>query len=255
MAGEHILIVEDENKIALLLQDYLVNYGFKTSIIDNGEDVEPFVKSSSMDLILLDINLPKLDGLSVCKNIRQFSSIPIIFITARVEEIDALLGLELGSDDYIRKPFRPREVVARVKAVLRRGKGPDIESGNESSNESSGEFSGDLDVDTGKKLGVLTLREEAHIIMVNGKELDLTPNEFGILKTFIHRPGKVFTRSELVDMVQGYNFDGYERTIDTHIKNLRKKLALVLPGKEVIKSIYGVGYKLNEINLKQTPSS
>ncbi len=234
MAGEHILIVEDEKKIALLLQDYLVTSGYKTSIINNGEDVEPFVKNSNMDLILLDINLPKLDGLSICKNIRQFSQIPIIFITARVDEIDALLGLELGSDDYIRKPFRPREVVARIKAVLRRA-------------------SVRL-VDPGIKFGVMTLKEEEHIIMVNDKELDLTPNEFGILKTFLGRPNKVFTRSELVDKVQGYSFEGYERTIDTHIKNLRKKLALVLPGLEVIKSIYGVGYKLNETNLKQTLS-
>lgn len=230
MAGEHILIVEDEKKIALLLQDYFINSGYKTSIIDNGEDVEPFVKAKNIDLILLDINLPQLDGLTICKNIRQFSQVPIIFITARVEEIDALLGLELGSDDYIRKPFRPREVVARAKAVLRRAK--------------------TKDVDTGKKIGVMTIKEEEHIIIVNNKELDLTPNEFGILQVFIGRPNKVFSRSELVDRVQGYSFEGYERTIDTHIKNLRKKLAQAMPGKEVIKSIYGVGYKLNETDLK-----
>lgn len=230
MAGEHILIVEDEKKIALLLQDYFINSGYKTSIIDNGEDVEPFVKAKNIDLILLDINLPQLDGLTICKNIRQFSQVPIIFITARVEEIDALLGLELGSDDYIRKPFRPREVVARAKAILRRAK--------------------TKDVDTGKKIGVMTIKEEEHVIIVNNKELDLTPNEFGILQAFIGRPNKVFSRSELVDRVQGYSFEGYERTIDTHIKNLRKKLAQAMPGKEVIKSIYGVGYKLNETDLK-----
>jgi len=230
MSEEHILIVEDEEKIAILLQDYFTDSGYKTSILENGNDVEPYIKTKNVDLVLLDINLPGLDGLSVCKNIRQFSQVPIIFITARVEEIDALLGLELGSDDYIRKPFRPREVVARVKAVLRRTQSPVV--------------------DSGKKVGVMTLKEEEHVILVNNKELDLTPNEFGILQAFIGRPGKAFSRSELVDRVQGYSFEGYERTIDTHIKNLRKKLAQALPGKEVIKSIYGVGYKLNETDLK-----
>ena len=156
-----------------------------------------------------------MDGLTICKNIRQFSQVPIIFITARVEEIDALLGLELGSDDYIRKPFRPREVVARAKAILRRAKPKEY--------------------DTGKKIGIMTLKEEEHVILVNDKELDLTPNEFGILKVFMGRPNKVFSRSELVDRVQGYSFEGYERTIDTHIKNLRKKLTQALPDKEVIK--------------------
>ncbi len=229
MSEEHILIVEDEKKLALLLQDYFTNSGYKTSILENGNDVESYIKTKNVDLVLLDINLPGLDGLSVCKNIRQFSKVPIIFITARVEEIDALLGLELGSDDYIRKPFRPREVVARVKAVLRRTQAPVV--------------------DSGKKIGAMILKDEEHVIMVNNEELDLTPNEFGILKAFIGRPNKVFTRSELVDRVQGYSFEGYERTIDTHIKNLRKKLAIVLPGKEVIKAVYGVGYKLNEKDL------
>jgi two-component system, OmpR family, response regulator BaeR len=230
MAHEHILSVEDEKKIALLLKDYLENSGYKASLLDNGKEVESFVKTKNVDLLLLDIMLPGLDGLSVCKNIRQFSEIPIIFITARVEEIDALLGLELGSDDYIRKPFRPREVVARVKAVLRRAQS--------------------VRNKIHQKIGVMTLKEEEHIISVNDIELDLTPNEFGILKAFIGRPNKVFTRAELVDRVQGYSFEGYERTIDTHIKNLRKKLAIVLSGKDTIKAVYGVGYKLNEAHFE-----
>ncbi len=226
MAQEHILIVEDEKKIAQLLKDYLENSGYKASMLDNGEAVESFVKTKNIDLLLLDIMLPGLDGLSVCKNIRQFSEIPIIFLTARVEEIDALLGLELGSDDYIRKPFRPREVVARVKAVLRRAQS--------------------VRNKIHQKVGVMILKEEEHIITINESELDLTPNEFGILKAFIGRPNKVFTRAELVDRVQGYSFEGYERTIDTHIKNLRKKLAIKIPGKETIKTVYGVGYMLKE---------
>ena len=229
MAQEHILIVEDEKKIAELLKDYFENSGYTTTIISDGREVVPFVKITPVDLVLLDIMLPSLDGLSVCKEIRKFSDLPIIFLTARVEEIDAVLGLELGSDDYIRKPFRPREVVARVKAVLRRFQIPTH--------------------NPVQKIGIMTLKEEEHLIMVNNTALDLTPNEFGILKAFMGRPGKVFTRSELVDQVQGYSFEGYERTIDTHIKNLRKKLDRILPGKEVIKAVYGVGYRLNEHHL------
>ncbi|MCP3876620.1 MAG: response regulator [Desulfobacteraceae bacterium] len=229
MAGELILIVEDEEKIAKLLKDYFENSGYETVLIDNGKDVVGFVKNKHVDLILLDIMLPGLDGISVCQKIRTFSNIPIIFLTAKVEEIDLLLGLEMGSDDYIRKPFRPREVVARVKAVLRRVASRPTEVGIE--------------------IGVMALKEDEHIIMVNGKELDLTPNEFGILKVFINNPKKVFSRSELVDRVQGYSYEGYERTIDTHIKNIRKKIAQFLPKKEIIKAVYGVGYKLNEKNL------
>ncbi len=232
MTGEHILIVEDEEKIARVLKDYMENNGYQTSMIDTGDKVVQFIKSKNVDLILLDIMLPGLDGISVCQKVRSFSNVPIIFLTAKVEEIDLLLGLEMGSDDYICKPFRPREVVARVKAVLRRTA--------VASSEAS------------LKIGMLTLKDEEHTITVNDNELDLTPNEYGILKAFLNNPKKVFTRSELVDRVQGYNYEGYERTIDTHIKNLRKKLALFFPDKEVIKAVYGVGYKLNEDSLTPT---
>jgi two-component system response regulator BaeR len=230
MAQKRILVVEDEAKIASLLKDYLENSGFAVSIQDNGEKVIPYIKDVDVDLILLDIMLPGLDGLSVCRDIRRFSNIPIIIVTARVEEIDALLGLEMGSDDYIRKPFRPREVVARVKAVLRRS-------------QPSGE-------DAVVRIGAMVLNEEEYSISVDGTVLDLTPNEFGILKALICRPGKVFTRSQLVDKVQGYNYEGYERTIDTHIKNIRKKLSILLPKKDIIKAVYGVGYKLDRNSLK-----
>ncbi len=169
-----------------------------------------------------------MDGLAVCTNIRKFSHVPIIFITARVDEIDTLLGLELGSDDYIRKPFRPREVVARVKAVLRRTKALPTPR---------------------TQIGIMTLDEEAHSITIQGVPIDLPPIEFGILAAFIKRPGKVYTRSELTTKVQGDTYDGYERNIDTHIKNLRKKLAQALPNREVIKSIYGVGYQINPSQL------
>ena len=229
MAREHILIVEDETKLGRVLQEYLENSGYQTSFLDNGEMVVSFVKSNAVDLILLDIMLPGMDGLSVCRQIREFSNIPILFITAKVEEIDVLLGLEMGSDDYICKPFRPREVVARVKAVLRRaggdGRAPET------------------------RIGVMALKEEEHLITIRDTALILTPNEFGILKAFINRPNKVFTRAELVAQVQGYGHDGYDRTVDSHIKNLRKKLAGILPGREIIKSVYGVGYRMDSSQL------
>jgi two-component system response regulator BaeR len=168
--------------------------------------------------------LPDVDGMDVCREIRKFSNIPIIMITARVEEVDRLVGLELGADDYICKPFSPREVVARVKAVLRRAGG----------------------TATVSKLvvGDLSLDETAHRASVGEDTLDLTPSEFSLLKVLMTRPDRVFTRSELLDKVQGYQFEGYDRTIDSHIKNLRKKIAEKLPGREIIRTVYGVGYKL-----------
>ena len=225
MTQQHILIVEDEEKIATLLKDYLEKSGFRASMLDRGDTVVSFVKEKSPHLILLDIMLPGLDGMEVCREIRKFSSVPIIMITAKVEEIDRLLGLELGADDYICKPFSPREVVARVKAVLRRmSPAPDEKM---------------ITTDA------ITLNEDTHQVTVNGQELKLTPSEFKLLKVMMSHPNRVFNRNDLVNLVQGYEFDGYDRTIDTHIKNLRKKIAEVLPGEEIISSIYGEGYKFS----------
>jgi len=147
-------------------------------------------------------------------------------ITARVEEIDRLLGLELGADDYVCKPFSPREVVARVKAVLRRAQ-PAVK-------------------DVVLKAGSIVLHEDTRNVTIGGRELRLTPNEFGLLRLLMANPGRVFSRGELVSRVQGYDYEGYDRTVDTHIKNLRRKISALLPGKEIISSIYGVGYRLNE---------
>jgi two-component system response regulator BaeR len=224
MAHEHILIVEDEKKIAELLRDYLAGTGFKVTCHDRGGHVVSYVKKNPPALILLDIMLPDVDGLDVCREIRKFSNIPVLLITARVDEVDRLIGLELGADDYICKPFSPREVVARVKAVLRR-------AGGTTALEK-------LVVDD------LNLDETAHQASVGGDTLDLTPSEFSLLKVLMTHPDRVFTRSELLDKVQGYQFEGYDRTIDTHIKNLRKKLAEKLPDREIIRTVYGVGYKL-----------
>ena len=225
MPGQNILVVEDEIKIAGILRDYLEKAGYKVSCLDRGDTVVPHVRRNPPCMILLDLMIPGMDGMEVCREVRKFSDVPIIMITARVEEIDRLLGLELGADDYVCKPFSPREVVARVKAVLRRNSG----------------------VQAVRKLevGAITLTEETHQVTVDGNELKLTPCEYNLLKTLLSHPNRVFSRNELVNVVQGYDFEGYDRTIDSHIKNLRKKVAQYLPGKETISTIYGTGYKLN----------
>ncbi len=225
MQSKHILIVEDEEKIAGLLRDYLRAAGLRTSAQNKGDRVISQIKKDPPDLILLDIMLPGKDGLQLCREIRQFSNVPIIMITARVEEIDRLLGLELGADDYICKPFSPREVVARVKAIFRRAHAEPRTHH--------------------LAVGSISLDDETHQVMIDQQLLNLTPNEFGLLKIMMSRPNRVFSRSELINGVQGYEFEGYDRTIDTHIKNLRKKIARRLPDQEIISTVYGIGYKFN----------
>ena len=225
MTEEHILVVEDEKKIADLLKDYLNKEGFKVSCVGDGDEVLEKIKSLGPALMLLDLMLPGLDGVAICREIRKFSNIPIIMVTAKVEEVDRLIGLEMGADDYICKPFSPREVVARVKAVLRRARPSDGP----------------------QRLvaGPIVLDENTRQVTVESSPLSLTPSEFGLLNVMIASPERVFSRSELLDKVQGYRFEGYDRTIDSHIKNLRKKIAERLPGKDVIQTIYGVGYKFS----------
>ena len=223
--SRHILVVEDEEKIARLIKDYLENSGFLVTWLNDGSLVIPRVKKQMPDLILLDVMLPGMDGMEICKEIRKFSTVPVIMITARAEEIDRLLGLELGADDYICKPFSPREVVARVKTVLRRVQ-PEI-----SANQII--------------VGIIVLNVDSHQVMVADKELKLTPSEFGLLKEMMSQPGRVFSRNQLLNKVQGIDFEGYDRTIDTHIKNLRKKLGKMLPKEDIIQSIYGSGYKFS----------
>jgi len=226
MPDQQILIVEDEIKIAELLRDYLKNAGYSVVHLERGDAVTSQVKKQPPALILLDIMLPGKDGMDVCREIRKFSNVPIIMLTARVEEIDRLIGLELGADDYICKPFSPREVVARVKAVLRRtcGEPPGV---------------------TLITAGPITLDTGTHRVTIDGKELKLTPSEFGLLHTLMKHPNRVFSRNELLLQVQGYDFEGYDRTIDTHIKNLRKKIAEYLPDQEIIVTVYAVGYKFS----------
>ena len=218
--NETILIVEDEEKLARLLADYLEQSGYDTVCITDGESAANWVREHNPDLVLLDLMLPKRDGLEICKEIRSFSLTPLIMITARVEEIDRLLGLELGADDYICKPFSPREVVARVKAVLRR-------SGAQSPSLST----------------VLQMDEQHHHTSVFGCELELTAVEFKLLNMLFSSPGRIYTRSQLMDRIYPDVRVVSDRTIDSHVKKLRKKIASVSPDKELIHAVYGIGYK------------
>lgn len=220
MPNNTILIVEDEEKIAQLLADYLQNTGYQTHCIYDGSNVEEWVKAHKPSLILLDLMLPGKDGMEICKAIRTFSNTPIIMVTARIEEIDRLLGLELGADDYICKPFSPREVVARVKAVLRRIDGADSP------------------IDTFIKLDDARYKATA-----NGQQLNLTAVEYQLLSILVSDPGRIYSREQLMDHIYNDHRIVNDRTIDSHIKKLRKRIGEVIPNTTIIHSVYGVGYK------------
>lgn len=215
-----ILIVEDEPKLAALMRDYLIAAGYATQCLDNGLAVVPAVRASEPRLILLDLMLPGRDGLQVCQELRSFSAVPIVMITARVEEVDRLLGLDLGADDYICKPFSPREVVARVKAILRR----------------SPHF-------LAPAAARLHIDEEQYQASLDGIMLDLTPLELRLLSTLARSPGRVFSRDQLLDKIYSDHRVVTDRTVDSHIRNLRRKLEQACPGEQPIESLYGVGYR------------
>ncbi len=219
--NEHILIVEDEAKIAALLQDYLRVDGFDCTWLARGDVVEDWLIHHQPTLILLDVMLPAISGLELCKRIRQHSQIPIILVTARVEEIDRLLGLELGADDYICKPFSPREVVARVKTVLRRSQRPTALAP-----------ANDIKLDVA-----------AYTAWLHGKNLELTAVEFLLLATLVQQRGRIFNRDQLMNAIYNDHRIVADRTIDSHIKKIRRKIAVILPEQELIHSMYGVGYK------------
>ena len=217
-----ILIVEDEPKLARLLRDYLAQAGYMVHCVAHGLEVVPWVQYHTPTLILLDLMLPGKDGMEVCRELRAFSAVPIIMVTARVEEIDRLLGLELGADDYICKPFSPREVVARVKAVLRRLQ---------------------PQVPRTTATGGVVLDEQRYCATLDGCLLELTPVEFRLLSTFLAHPGWVFSRSQLVEALYADFRVVSDRTVDSHIKNLRKKIRTIRSEPEMIRSVYGLGYK------------
>jgi two-component system response regulator BaeR len=219
---EKILIVEDEPKLAALLADYLKASGFEVSTLFEGTQVEAWVRGNKPNLIILDIMLPGRDGMEICKAIRTFSRVPIIILTARVEEIDRLLGLELGADDYICKPFSPREVVARVKAVLRRTR----------------------DGQTIQAQG-LVLDDHTYKATLNNRDLQLTAVEFKLLKLLMNHPCRIFSRQQIMEKIYHEERFVSDRTVDSHIKKLRRKIETIDPQTTLIQSVYSVGYKFD----------
>ena len=219
--ARRILIVEDEPKIAALLRDYLAAEGYATEHYAEGSGVVEAVRRAPPDLLLLDLMLPGKSGLSICREIRAFSTLPIIILTARVEEIDRLLGLELGADDYICKPFSPREVVARVKTVLRRS------------------IAAVAPIEA-----AITLQANAFAASIAGKSLLLTPVEFRLLNTLAAHPGRVFSRNQLMDILYVDHRVVSDRTVDSHVKNLRRKIVGAGGRDDWVQSIYGMGYKI-----------
>jgi two-component system response regulator BaeR len=220
-----VLIVEDEKKLAQLLSDFLEKAGYRTRLVHDGNDVINQFRQINPDLVLLDLMLPGKDGLDVTREIRAFSSVPIIMTTARIEEIDRLLGLEMGADDYVCKPYSPREVVARVKAQLRRSQ---MLSQQRVAKEPTG-----------------SLQMNAHRLQVSMGErsMELTAVEFALLEVLFRSPGRIFTRDHLMDRIYDDQRVVSYRTIDSHVKKIRKKLSELIPGQELIHSVYGVGYR------------
>ncbi|MEM9100702.1 MAG: response regulator [Pseudomonadota bacterium] len=224
MEKETVVIVEDETKVAELLADYLRNEGYDVHCFINGDGLVNFIADNKPSLLLLDWMLPGMDGLNLCKRVRQLYELPIIMLTAKSEEEDRLLGFESGADDYICKPFSPREVVARVKALLKRAKAQ-IQ-------------------DDWISLDPIKVGQHQNIVEIAGQTLDLTPTEFHILKVLVSNPNKVYSREQLFYKYHNESDENNARKIDSHIKNLRKKVSAAIPEHDIIKSVYGAGYKL-----------
>jgi two-component system alkaline phosphatase synthesis response regulator PhoP len=225
--NETILVVDDEPKIVKQARDYLERGGFRVVEAADGKTALARARGERPDLIVLDLNLPAMDGLDVCRALRRESDVPIIMLTARVEETDRLIGLELGADDYVTKPFSPRELVARVRAVLRRVHGGVHQPGRVRA--------GDLEIDL-----------EGHRVARSGEDVHLTRTEFNLLATLAQHPGQTFTREQLLDRLHGVAYDGFDRSVDAHIKNLRRKLEADPAEPRYVLTVYGVGYKFTD---------
>jgi two-component system response regulator BaeR len=223
-----ILIVEDEPKLAALLADYLQAEGYAPATLADGLQVIAHVRTAPPALILLDLMLPGRNGLEICRELRTFSAVPVIILTARVDEIDRLLGLELGADDYVCKPFSPREVIARVKAILRR----------------SGRLPSPVPQESPPR-SPLRVDVEQHVAHLDGADLQLTPIELRLLALLQSTPGRIYRRDHLLRQLYDDHRVVTDRTVDTHVKNLRRKLQAIRPGQDMIRSIYGVGYRLD----------
>ncbi len=225
---EVILVVEDEPKMVKLARDYLERNNYRVVTAGDGRTALAVFRDERPNLVVLDLNLPGMDGLDVCRALRRESDVPIIMLTARAEEMDRLIGLELGADDYITKPFSPRELVARVRAVLRRVKGDVYQPGLLRS--------GDLEIDL-----------QGYRVSRNGDEISLSRTEFNLLALLAQHPGQTFTRAQLLNRLHGVAYDGYDRSIDAHIKNLRRKLEIDGADPQYILTVYGVGYKFADV--------
>lgn len=219
-----ILVVDDEPKVARLARDYLEKNGFRVLTAADGQSALTTARREKPDLVILDLMLPHIDGREVCRILRRESDVPIIMLTALSEEIDQVTGLEIGADDYITKPFSPRALVARVRALLRRTRG-------------------DVKVPATIRVGGLEIDPEKYSVTLNGSPLKLTPNEFKLLHLFASRPGQTLTREQLLDDLHGAA-SSMDRSVDSHIKNLRKKLEAV-SGNSMIETVYGIGYRFN----------
>lgn len=220
-----VAIIEDEPKLSSLLHDYMIAEGYETQRFDNGTVALEQLQRAPVDFVLLDLMLPGTDGMTICRELRKTSNVPIIMITARVEEIDRLLGLEIGADDYICKPFSPREVVARVKSVLRRTTGTKLESDSEEK---------------------LVIDEASAMVHIGEQECALTSVELNLLKTLHASPGRIFNRNQLMTRIYADNRVVSDRTIDSHVKKLRQKLEALDSNTQYVHSVYGIGYKFEE---------
>jgi DNA-binding response OmpR family regulator len=224
---KHILVVDDEPRIAEIARDYLERAGYRVTTAGNGTDAVAFARARQPDLVVLDLGLPHMDGLDVTRALRKRSGVPIIMLTARVDERDKLIGLELGADDYVTKPFSPKELVARVRAVFRR-----IDARPEP---------GDI-----IRAGEVTLVTPRMEVTVGDRSIGLTPTEFELLATLARQPGRVFTRAQLLDAIRGTDVESFDRAIDAHVKNLRRKLEPDSRNPRYVLTVHGVGYKFAE---------
>lgn len=227
---ETILIVEDEADQAAIVADYVTAAGFVAEVIRDGNEALTSVRRAAPDLIVLDLTLPGLDGIALCQAVRAFSDVPIIMTTARVEEIDRLLGLEVGADDYLCKPLSPRELVARIKAILRRLRKSDDGKPDDSK------------LDDSRRL--IEIDEATRTVRLRSQSLELTPTEYDLFVAMARRPGTIYSRAQLLDLARRDSLDVNDRAIDSHIKNLRRKISALMPETEVIQSIYGLGYRV-----------
>ncbi|MGH9079066.1 MAG: response regulator transcription factor [Acidimicrobiales bacterium] len=222
-----VLVVEDEPKLRDLVRGYLEREGLDVLSTGSGAEAISLARRSDIDLVILDLGLPDIPGEAVARELRSSSAVPIVMLTAKTDERDRIAGLELGADDYVTKPFSPRELVLRVQAVLRRGRSTDTGSGRATYGD-----------------GLLVIDEDRHLVDIGGAPVELTPTEWGILVALAGTPGRVYSRYELINRVRGYEFDGYERTVDSHVKNLRRKIEPDPTRAEIVQTVLGAGYRL-----------